>query len=198
MKGETFSAGRNKMTIYYDRGKVAGKDKHLETIVSGSGGGGGTYPGTSTTAPINMKITSRTVIHDKIYLQKEDGKERAVELTDWDVACHEGNDMLVTWIIPDGKERGDYVAIKNITTDSELFNDAAVKNVANQHFIKITLLRWVIAIVVMIILYNAAGGSLGTLWVAAFVAYEIYIYTKNKQATTIVKKYLKELLDSQM
>lgn len=196
MKGETFSAGRRRMTIYYDRGSVAAKDKNLETRISGSGGGGATYRGTGGTAPIS--ITSQTIIHDKIYLQKEDGKERAVELTNWDVACHEGNDMLVTWIIPDGKDKGDYVAIKNITTDSELFNDDAIKRAANQHFIKSLFLRLLIVFVVLLIFYNMGGSALVTLGMVAYIAYEIYMFGKNKKAGSVVKKYLQELLDSQM
>ncbi|HRP44746.1 MAG TPA: hypothetical protein PLU27_08270 [Ginsengibacter sp.] len=186
MKGDTFSAGRNTMTIYYDRGRVAGKDKNMETRVSGSGGGGGTYQGTGATAPVH--ITSTTIIHDKIYLQKENGKERAVELTNWDVACREGHDMVVAWIIPEGKESGDYTAIKNITTGSEF---------GNQHLIKKGILRFLVAVVLWVILYNMGGGTLVGLGVVAYIVYEIFMNAQNKQATAVIKKNLEALMNTQ-
>lgn len=195
MQGETFSAGRNKMTIYYDRGTVAGKDKNLETRVSGGGGGGYSYQGTGATAPVH--ITSTTIIHDKIYLQKEDGKERAVELTNWDVACREGHDMVVTWIIPEGKETGNYVGIKNITTGSELFNDDAIKKLADQHFIKNKALKFLAVIAGGFILYKIGNGALLTVGIIAFIAYEIYVGSQTKKATKVVKKYLNDLLVTQ-
>lgn len=195
MKGDTFSAGRNTMTLYYDRGRVAGKDKNLETRVSGYGGGGGTYQGTGATAPVH--ITSTTIIHDKIYLQKEDGKERAVELTNWDVACREGHDMVVSWIIPEGKESGNYVGIKNITTGSELFNDDAIKKLADQHFIKSKWLKLLAVFMAAFLLYKMGKGTLLTIGIIGFIIYEIYIWNQNKKASSIIKKYLKDFLGSQ-
>jgi len=195
MQGETFSALRNKMTIHYDRGIGAGKDKTLETRVSGGGGGGYSYQGTGATAPVH--ITSTTIIHDKIYLQKEDGKERAVELTNWDVACREGHDMVVTWIIPEGKETGNYVGIKNITTGSELFNDDAIKKLGDQHFIKNKWLKFLAVIAAAFVLYNVGNGTLLTIGIIAFIVYEIYVASQTKKAVAVIKKYLNELLISQ-
>lgn len=194
MQGETFSAGKNRMTIYYDRGRVAGKDKNIETRVSGSGGGGYSYQGTGGSAPIS--ITSTTIIHDKIYLQKDDGKERAVELTNWDVACREGNDMLVTWIIPEGKEKGSYVGIKNITNGSELFNDDAIRDLANHDFIKNKALKYFTLIAALFLLYSIGKGIMLFIGIAGFIAYEIYIRNKNKEAGWVIRNYLKQLLDA--
>lgn len=195
MKGDTFSAGRNTMTIYYDRGRVAGKDKNMETRVSGSGGGGGAYQGTGATASVH--ITSTTIIHDKIYLQKEDGKERAVELTNWDVACREGHDMVVAWIIPEGKENGDYTAIKNITTGSELYDNEVIRGLGNQHLIKKGILRFLVAVVLLIILYNMGGSTLVGLGVVAYIVYEIFMNAQNKQAAAVIKKNLEALMNTQ-
>ncbi|MBW7839002.1 MAG: hypothetical protein H3C36_05040 [Chitinophagaceae bacterium] len=195
MKGDTFSAGRNTMTIYYDRGRVAGKDKNMETRVLGSGGGGGAYQGTGATASVH--ITSTTIIHDKIYLQKEDGKERAVELTNWDVACREGHDMVVAWIIPEGKESGDYTAIKNITTGIEMYDNEVIKGLGNQHLIKKGILRFLVAVVLWVILYNMGGGTLVGLGVVAYFVYEIFMNAQNKQAAAVIKKNLKTLMNTQ-
>lgn len=130
MKGSTFTVGKHNYTIYYSKGQVAGKDKNFETQVYGGGGGGGSYQGTGGSAPIS--IGSRTVIHDKIYLKQENGKEEVVELTDWDVACREGHELMVMWLIRSGNQRGPYVAIKNFTTDQFNVKESAIIKLAGQ------------------------------------------------------------------
>lgn len=130
MQGKTFTVGKHTYTIYYSKGQVAGKDKNFETQVYGGGGGGGSYQGTGGSAPIS--ISSRTVIHDKIYLKQENGKEEVVELTNWDVACREGHELMVMWLIRSGNERGPYVAIKNFTTNQFDLKESALLKLAGQ------------------------------------------------------------------
>ncbi len=67
--------GKN-YAIHYIKGKVLGKDKHLETRVHGGGGGGFTHQGTGTSGAIS--ISSTTIIHDKLYLEDESGREHAL------------------------------------------------------------------------------------------------------------------------
>lgn len=103
---------------YAITGTVTGASKHLETRVSGGGGGGYSYQGTgsSYTAP----VTSRTVTHDQIFLDDGSGKEHALKLQDWDIATREGHRLTAVWLVKRGKSSGPYVAIRNHTTDETL------------------------------------------------------------------------------
>lgn len=122
MQGPTFKAGNSTCTIYYTKGKVAGKDKNFETKVYG--GGGTTYHGTGG----SVSISSTTSIHDKIYLEHENGTQTTVELMNWDIACLEGHEILAFWLIKEGNERGPYVAIKNLTTDDVRFGKKKIED----------------------------------------------------------------------
>lgn len=103
-------------------GRVAGASKHLETRISGGGGGGYSYQGTgySSTAP----VTSQTITHDQIFLADGSGKEHALKLQNWDLATREGHELTAVWLIRKGKNNGPYVAIRNHTTDDLQYNDA--------------------------------------------------------------------------
>ena len=122
MQGPTIKVGNSVCTIYYTKGKVVGRDKNFETKVYG--GGGATYRGTGGA----VSISSTTYIHDKIYLEHENGKQTAIELTDWDIACLEGHEMLAFWLIKEGDETGPYVGIKNLTTDDIRFKKKKIKD----------------------------------------------------------------------
>lgn len=129
---DTFEAGNIKFTIYHIHGWIAGMHKNFETQVSGGGGGGATYQGTGGTAPIS--ISSTTYIHDKIYLDHRNGKQTAIELTDWDIAAMEGHELLAIWIIKNNNERGPYVAIQNYTTGQMYWGDKAIDDLAEKPF----------------------------------------------------------------
>jgi len=61
----------------------------METKVSGSGGGGTTFRGTGGNS--NVHITSKTVVHDQIFLEGLNCREYSFQLSDFNVACREGN-----------------------------------------------------------------------------------------------------------
>ncbi|WP_332911175.1 hypothetical protein [Algoriphagus boritolerans] len=79
----------------------------------------GYLPGTGGTAPIS--ITSKTVIHDQLFLTNSEGKERSFQLQDFNIACRKGNEVTVFWGIKKGKSKGSYLAVKNHTTEQLFF-----------------------------------------------------------------------------
>lgn len=127
MKYKDLNIGGRNYGIYYMEGTVLGKEKHLETKVSGGGGGGATYNGTGGNAPIS--ISSRTIIHDKVYLDLGNGKEQVLEVEDWDIACREGHKMIAVWIIKQGEERGPYIAMANGTTDEVFVSRSSIEKI---------------------------------------------------------------------
>jgi hypothetical protein len=106
---------------HFFRGTVVGAEKQLETKVSGSGGGGGSYRGTGYQAPV--RISSTTVTHDMIHLADEDGKELALRLQNWDLAARESHRLTAIWVVKKGRKNGPYVAIHNHTLDATDYNE---------------------------------------------------------------------------
>lgn len=124
MQTKKLNNGKNNFTVNYVRGNVAGKDKNLETVFSASGGGH-SYQGTGSSY---LSVNSETKIHDKIFIEEENGKQFAIELTDWDIACLPGHEMLAIWIKKEGNKNSEYVAIKNFTTDDKRISETAIDN----------------------------------------------------------------------
>ena len=108
-------------------GRVASASKQLETRVSGGGGGGMTYQGTGFNNAVH--ITSTTVTHDQIFLVDDGGREHALRLQNWDVACREGNELTAVWLIRKGKSAGPYVAVRNRTIDETKYDDRVLARI---------------------------------------------------------------------
>lgn len=195
MAEQTFSAGRFSYTMYSERGKVVGKDKNFETVVSGGGGGGGTYQGSGGTAPVS--ISSRTYVHDKIYILKPDGKESAITVTDWDVACREGNDILAVWVIKQGKDAGPYVGLKNFTMDSQVIGKASIKSLASHHLVNNPAISFCIGIVLCCLFYYLGGENMVYFGIVAMIVYEIYVSRMSKKARSVITNQVQQFLDSQ-
>lgn len=106
-------------------GKVAAANKQLETKVHGGGGGGYTNQGSGYTAPVT--ISSTTITHDDIYLVDTNGKEHAIRLQNWDVACREGHELDAVWLIKKGKNEGPYVALRNKTLNQTNWNNKVLE-----------------------------------------------------------------------
>ena len=102
-------------------GRVAAANKQLETRVSGGGGGGYAHQGTGFTNAVH--ISSTTVTHDQVYVVDGGGREHALRLQNWNLACREGHELTAVWLIKKGKTSGPYVAIRNATIDETKYDD---------------------------------------------------------------------------
>lgn len=111
-------------------GVVEESGKNMETKVSGGGGGGATYQGTGGTAPVT--ITSRTIIHDQLFLINKEGKEKSFQLQDFHLAARKGNQLTVFWGIKSGDSTGYYFAVKNHSTEEEFYREDLLR----KYFIK--------------------------------------------------------------
>ena len=123
----TITTGNGQYTIYTFTGKVLSSGKNMETKVHGGGGGGATYGGTGGSAPV--RITSTTVVHDQIFLQDTGGKERALQLQDFNIACREGNILTALWMIKSGANEGPYVVMHNHTTDQTFYQEQKLRQI---------------------------------------------------------------------
>lgn len=150
-------SGASAFELYSFSGIVEESGKNLETRVSGGGGGGATYQGTGGTAPIS--ITSKTVIHDQLFLTSKEGKEKSFQLQDFNLACRRGNEVTVYWGIKQGKENGHYLAVKNHTTDQAFFDDGKI----NSMFLNL----WIQAVLIL--------GGIGMFFTIPYLGYIVGI-----------------------
>jgi hypothetical protein len=61
-------------------------------------------------------VSSSTVDHHELILSDGQGKEKAFQMVDMDIACREGNTVSVIWAIPEGVEAGPYLMVQNHST----------------------------------------------------------------------------------
>lgn len=117
---KTITTAGKTYNLYWTYGTVEESGKNMETQVSGGGGGGATYGGYGGNTPVH--ISSKTVIHDQIFLVDEEGFEHSFQLQDMNIACRKGNKLSVIWAIQQGKKKGPYIMAYNHTT-GKVFND---------------------------------------------------------------------------
>lgn len=158
-------------SLYSFTGITEESGKNMETQVYGGGGGGGTYQGTGGTAPVS--ISSRTVVHDQLFLVSPEGKERAFQLQDFNLAARKGNQLSVFWGIQSGKNSGPYIAVKNHSTDQTFYQDKEVSN----FFIKGWLQAILLTIGVILLLTGVLGGA-GIIYTALGVAAIFLVWKK--------------------
>lgn len=130
------------VNIHQMTGEVVGADKSSTTQVHGGGGGGTGHivGGHGYTATNPVSITSSTAIHDQIFLRDANGKERAFQLSNFNVACREGHKLSVLWAIKKGKKRGPFFRVLNHTTGESYQNKDGLKRLFMPHWIVIPLL----------------------------------------------------------
>ncbi|GAB2488662.1 hypothetical protein [Algoriphagus taiwanensis] len=143
--------------LYSFSGMVEESGKNMETKVSGGGGGGATYQGTGGTAPVT--ITSRTIVHDQVFLVNKEGKEKSFQLQDFHLAARKGNQLTVFWGIKSGDKTGYYFAVKNHSTDEEFYRDDLLR----KYFIKWWLQLGLMAVSGILLIAGLLGGA-GTVY----------------------------------
>lgn len=141
----------NSFEVYSFTGMVEESGKNMETKVYGGGGGGATYQGTGGTAPVS--ISSRTVVHDQFFLVNAEGREKAFQLQDFNLAARKSNMLTVFWGMRSGQETGHYFAVKNHSTNEEFYRDDLLRN----YFIK----GWTQGILLLVAAILLAAGVLG-------------------------------------
>jgi len=66
---------------------------------------------------------SATTTSDSLFVIKEDGKERSLNLTNWDVDFREGHRIGYVWALEDGKDNGPMLLLSNYTLDQVSMSD---------------------------------------------------------------------------
>ena len=109
-------------------GKVLNTSKNLETVVqsSVSGGGGRLSEGSGRIRPVEVSVSSTTIVHDQLFLEDAQGREHAFQLQGFDVACREGHELSLVFALRAGATQGPYVAVINHSTRQKFYNEAVL------------------------------------------------------------------------
>ena len=99
---ESYNHGKKTVEFATITGEVLGSDKHSETHVSSSGGGG--YVGREGGYVRASQVHSSTVTNHEFWLRTEDGKEEDVKLKGYDIPLRAGQKItLITATTPEAK-----------------------------------------------------------------------------------------------
>lgn len=167
-------------------GKVLSSGKNMETKVSGGGGGGYSNRGTGYTAPVS--ITSKTTIHDQFFLEDANGKEHAFQLSDFNLACRDGNILTVVAAINVKKHKGPYISVINHSTDKVYFDPIALKSICEPN--RLIYILVLIAFAVITIKSTSAEAGI-MLTILAAVGAAIYYKSTLDKNTKTVKNLIK-------
>ena len=128
----------------------------------------------------SKNISSSNFIHDQVFLVDKTGKEHSIQLTDFDVACREGNLLTVMWAIQKGKDSGDYVAVRNHTTEQTFFDDRILHGLCLRGFtIRTLLVSWVI----FFLFFGRGWGSFfGAITFGSMLGFVISAIIRERQA----------------
>lgn len=74
-------------------------------------------------------ISSTTVVHDQIILQDQTGKEHALKLQNFDIACRVGHMLTALWAADKKTNWWNYVALHNHTTSETVYAQSALLKV---------------------------------------------------------------------
>jgi hypothetical protein len=146
--------------IHSVTGKVVGQGKFVTTGISGGG--------QRTKDSKVDQVRSSTSIHNDIFLQGRDGKEHHFALTDFNVACREGNELTVLWAIKPGQGSGPYFLVVNRTTSEQFW-------ASDSDLFKAFFRKWyhrspiVILVVFVLIIWGFAGG-----WILSIILFVVY------------------------
>ena len=105
----TVDVDGKKVTLYSFTGKVTSTQKSKEQVISSQTMGTGNNRQTA--------VTSTTIEHHEFFLADANGKEKSVQLVDFDFPLREGQTLSMVWGIPEDTDRGPYILARNHSTD---------------------------------------------------------------------------------
>lgn len=161
---KTISSNGGTLELNWTTGIVDESGKNMETKVSGGGGGGFSYRGTGTTAPVSIR--SKTTVHDQIFLTDTTGREHSFQLQNFNLACRAGNKLTVLWGIKKGAKSGPYIIVYNHSTAKEFINNADLNKMFRRPI-------WQLFIAIAICFFIALQNPVFFIFLAAVVVYWI-------------------------
>lgn len=137
-----FKAGGRKYELYGLSGKVVNSGKTSSTHTYTTGGG---Y-NSSTGQYDSTNYHTYSEVRDQIFILDKNGKEHAIQLTNWNVPVRDTHDLTAYWAIAKGKKTGPYIAILNHSVDKNLFYNDLIKRMFKPRFSGLILLAFYVVL----------------------------------------------------
>lgn len=112
----SFERGDSRVDFRFYTGEVLDESKHSETHVEGGGGSVGPYSGT-----VNP-VRSSTVTKTDFWLKLENGTEKDVQLTGWDIPLRPGQTVTVVSAWKPDSDNGSWVLVVNHDAEKYWYN----------------------------------------------------------------------------
>lgn len=124
---KNFKHRKKEIEFWTETGEVIGTNKHSETHVSSSGGGGHLHNGSGyVSAP---RVNSKTITNHEFWIRKEDGSETDVKLKGVDIPLREGQTITLVSAGRVDSKKGVYSILVNHSAKKHWFiNGAAALN----------------------------------------------------------------------
>jgi hypothetical protein len=184
------------LTLYTERGEVAGASKWSTMEISGGGGSGYVHQGTgySSTAPVR----SRTTEHDQFFVRTAAGKEIPVRVQNVNVALRDGQDLSVFWAVGAGRESGPFLAFHNHTTDETTWMTKSGGKELFGSGLTIRLVLTFLALAVSVILLLVAVVSVSVIGMAILAVLSWFSWDSLRKILRKLKKLEAEIKNAVM
>lgn len=111
---EKFNIGSETLWYSVEQAKVVQIESSSETVITGGGGGGTIYNGTGSTS--GVYVSSSTINRKTVYLEDNNGKQYAINLTDWNLSALQGHELVLIKV--QSTYNSNYAVIYNKTLDT--------------------------------------------------------------------------------
>lgn len=184
-------SGWRSYKVYSSTGTVLSPTKSQVSTTYVSGGGHNQPVSTSTS----------TSIYDQFFIRESNGFERAMQLTDVNIALREGHQVSAVWGIKTGKKTGSYFLFRNHSLQTLTFIDEAVKGMMRSHkwpvlpLMYISFWGTVSALLVLRPGDDQAGWTMGAAMLVPPVAFSIvWTFVKNLRIRRLKREISDKLI----
>ncbi len=78
--------------------------------------------------PVVVTVQSTSAIYNRLFIADHKGCQHALQLSDFDIVCKEGDELVAVWAIKKGNTRGPFIALKNISAGQSFFSNRQLMN----------------------------------------------------------------------
>lgn len=121
---KNFKHRKKEIEFWSETGEVLGSDKHSETHVSSSGGGGHLHNGSGYIS--SPSVNSTTITNHEFWIKKEDGTEKDIKLRGVDIPLRPGQKVTIVSAGHVNKDKGVYSILVNHSANKHWFINNAI------------------------------------------------------------------------
>ena len=208
MELESFKHNNKEIVFWEITGEVMSSNKHSETQVWSSGGGGYVGPqGGQVAAPT---VQSRAITNHEFWLKTTDGKEKSIQLSDVDIPLREGQKITLICASEKGVDSGKYAVLINHNAEKHWYIRSCDSLLRSMRFIEVSWTKVSIQSSLLTLLYSLFKGfqyrDTGmaiavnfVLWIVpafiiCFILQFIFVSQKHSENSKLLELHLEKLI----